>query len=104
MTGSTDASTTKADFKFYKNSMPYRLIQSIAVPTENFDCGMLINNKQTKKDKQDSHLFAAMIKSENATPCQIIKFTRNDSTENEWKQHPSASDSSSDDSNLVSSN
>ena len=89
MTGSTDASTFKADFKFYKNSMPYKLIQSIAVPKEHFDCGMLINNKQTKEDKQDSHLFAAMFSSNrNAKPCKIIKFTRDDSTEHEWKQQP----------------
>ena len=78
----------RVDFKFYKNSMPYKLIQSIAVHCPDVCNGMLITNKQTKENKQDSHLFAAMIKFENATPCKIIKFTRNDSTENEWKQQP----------------
>ena len=68
-------------FSFYAEGETYSHVQTIKVPKEHYKCTMEINDRRLDDDKNaNSILFANFTADDDADPCQVVEFQKEENS------------------------
>ena len=74
------------DFTIHENSHPFKQVKKIQVPRDHYDCAMIVNDKRSENNDNDSSvLFVMYSQQPHPNPCKVVKLNK---TEGEWDNFP----------------